>query len=135
MNTQFLAILAIKIPFVWNMNEQIWSLNMAQNAKISRQVQLKCCGHKFYELFKNKMGCVFQMFPEICSSWKVLEGNEFAHVRVIHVKYVVGEDLFCPLFFFFSFDLILTTFKGSILMFLTFEHILLLVSSYTGVRK
>ncbi|XP_022982738.1 major latex protein 146-like [Cucurbita maxima] len=64
---------------------------MAQIAKISQQVQLKCCGHKFYEFFKNKMECVFQMFPEICCSWKVLEGNEFSHVRVIHLKYVVGS--------------------------------------------
>ncbi|KAE8650619.1 major latex protein 149 [Cucumis sativus] len=73
-------------------NEQDLKLNfkMAQIAKISEQVQLKCSGHKFYDFFTNKMDSVIQMFPHIVTSYKILEGNGFAHGSVIHLKYNIG---------------------------------------------
>ncbi|XP_038893753.1 kirola-like [Benincasa hispida] len=65
---------------------------MAQIAKISKQVQLKSSGHKFYEFFKNNMDYIFvQMFPEIYQSGKVVEGNGFSHGSVIHLKYNAGK--------------------------------------------
>ena len=66
---------------------------MAQIAKVSQKVQLRSSGHKFYELLKNKMDFVFQMFPEVYKSWKVLEGNGLAHGSIIYLKYDVGEYL------------------------------------------
>ncbi|XP_022935319.1 kirola-like [Cucurbita moschata] len=62
---------------------------MAQIAKVSQKVQLRSSGHKFYELLKNKMDFVFQMFPDVYKSWKVLEGNGLAHGSIIHLKYNV----------------------------------------------
>ena len=79
-------------------NEQDLKLNfkMAQIAKISEQVQLKCSGHKFYDFFTNKMDSVIQMFPHIVTSYKILEGNGFAHGSVIHLKYNIGENINLP---------------------------------------
>ena len=67
---------------------------MAQIAKVSQEVQLRSSAPKFYEFLKNKMDFVFQMFPEIYKSWKVVEGNGYAHGSVIQLKYNVGEYLF-----------------------------------------
>lgn len=63
---------------------------MAQISKISEQLQLKCSGEKFYELFKNKMECFTQMFPKNIQLYKVVEGNGFAHGSVVDCKYDLG---------------------------------------------
>ncbi|XP_022935144.1 kirola-like isoform X1 [Cucurbita moschata] len=60
---------------------------MAQIAKVSQEVELRSSAPKFYEFLKNKMDFVFQMFPEIYKSWKVVEGNGYAHGSVIQLKY------------------------------------------------
>ncbi|XP_022948009.1 MLP-like protein 31 isoform X3 [Cucurbita moschata] len=66
---------------------------MAQISNISKQLQLKCSGERFYELFKNKMDSITQMFPKKLLSYKIVEGNGFAHGSVVHWKYDFG-DLF-----------------------------------------
>ncbi|XP_022143420.1 uncharacterized protein LOC111013301 [Momordica charantia] len=63
---------------------------MAQIAKISEQVQLKSCGHKFYEFLKNKMDYFPRMFPGNIESYKFAEGNSFTHGSISHWKYDIG---------------------------------------------
>ena len=88
-------------------NEQDLKLyfKMAQIAKISEQLQLKSSAHKFYDFFTNKMDSLIQMFPHIFTSYKILEGNGFAHASVIHIKYNIGEDIYL-LYAFYSFILV-----------------------------
>ncbi|XP_022948007.1 MLP-like protein 34 isoform X1 [Cucurbita moschata] len=66
---------------------------MAQISNISKQLQLKCSGERFYELFKNKMDSITQMFPKKLLSYKIVEGNGFAHGSVVHWKYELRGTL------------------------------------------
>ncbi|KAL0549180.1 hypothetical protein IC582_013661 [Cucumis melo] len=52
---------------------------MAQIAEISEQVQLKCCGKKFYDFFENKMDHLPRLFPQYFESYKLVEGNSLTH--------------------------------------------------------
>lgn len=70
---------------------------MAQIAEISEQVQLKCCGKKFYDFFENKMDHLPRLFPQYFESYKLVEGNSLTHggVSIWKNNFGFGEDSSC----------------------------------------